>query len=186
MNNSTRKTAILALSSALTIFALATTIFGSAYAASATTYSFNLRGPNTALAQNNIPGTPITAGDVLRLTGSGTFDTSKGTASGGGSFTHYKPDGSVFAKGTWVVTGFQSFTGYSSPNRHRQGGVLLVTVTLTSPEATFSGLTMEVSSDIHAPQGASEEGTTLPGLFSVPTGGNPIFHAHHSVDPDRD
>jgi hypothetical protein len=178
MKNSTKKTRFLTLSSVLTILALATATLGTAHAISATSFSFNLVGPNTAMAQNTIPGTPIAAGDVLRLTGAGAFDLSKAAASGGGSFTHYKPDGSVFARGIWVVTGFQSFTSYTGPNPGAQGGVLLVTVSIISPEATFSGLTLQVSCHINAPAGAPEEGTTLPGLFSDATGGNTLFHTN--------
>jgi len=131
-----------------------------------------------AISAWSTPGTPIAAGDLLRLTGSGAFDTSIGTATGGGSFTHYKPDGSVFARGIWIVTGFQSFSSYGGPNRGLQGGVLLVTVSIIGPEATFSGLTLQVSCHINAPAGAPEEGTTLPGLFSEATGGNTLFHTH--------
>ena len=179
MKNSTKKTAFFTLSSVLTILALATATLGTAHATSAISYSFNLIGPNTAMAQNTIPGTPIAAGDVLRLTGSGAFDLSTSSDIGGGSFTHYKPDGSVFARGLWVVTGFQSFTSYGGPRSGVQGGVLLVTVSIIGPEATFSGLTLQVSCHINAPANAPEEGTTLPGLFSVPTGGNTLFHLNN-------
>src|SRR5207245_4345587 len=116
MKNSTKKTAFLTLSSVLTIIALATATLGTAHATTAITYSFNLVCPNNTIAQNTIPGTPIAAGDVLRLTGAGAFDLSKDAASGGGSFTHYKPDGSVFARGLWVVTSFQSITSYGAPS----------------------------------------------------------------------
>src|SRR6266568_5239873 len=129
MKKSTRKTTVLAMTSVLTILALATATLGNAHATN-TSYSFNLVGPNTAMAANTIPGTPIAAGDVLRMTGSGAFDISKSAANGGGSFTHYKPDGSVFARGLWVVTGFQSFTSYAGPSPGVQGGVLLVTVSI--------------------------------------------------------
>ncbi len=179
MKNSTKKTVFLALISVLTILALATATLGTAHATSTTSHSFNLVGPNTAMAQNTIPGTPIAAGDVLRLTGAGALDLSKEAASGGGSFTHYKPDGSVFARGLWVVTGFQSFTSYGGPSSGVQGGVLLVTVSIIGPEATFSGLTLQVSCHVNAPANAPEEGTTLPGLFSVPTGGNTLFHLNN-------
>ena len=179
MKNSTKKTAFLTLSSVLTILALATATLGTAHATSSISYSFNLVGPNTAMAQNTIPGTPIAAGDVLRLTGAGAFDLSKSAANGGGSFTHYKPDGSVFARGLWVVTGFQSFTSYGGPSPGVQGGVLLLTVSIIGPEATFSGLTLRVSCHINAPANAPEEGTTLPGLFSVPTGGNTLYHLNN-------
>ncbi len=165
------------MSSVLTVLALATALLGNAHATS-TSHSFNLVGPNTAMAQNTIPGTPIAAGDVLRLTGSGTFDVSTGAAGGGGSFTHYKPDGTVFVRGIWVITGFQSFTSYGGPNPGHQGGVLLVTVSIIGPEATFAGLTLQVSCHINNPAGAPEEGTSLPGLFSVPTGGNTLFHTN--------
>ena len=179
MKNSTKKTAFLTLSSVLTILALATATLGTAHATSSISYSFNLVGPNTAMAQNTIPGTPIAAGDVLRLTGAGAFDLSKSAANGGGSFTHYKPDGSVFARGLWVVTSFQSFTSYGGPSSGIQGGVLLVTISLIGPEATFTGLTLQVSCHINAPANAPEEGTTLPGLFSVPTGGNTLYHLNN-------
>ncbi len=173
---STKRTTFFALSSALAILALATATLGTAHATSTTSYSFNLIGPNTAMALNTIPGTPVAAGDVLSLTGSGTFDSSTGTASGGGSFTHYKPDGSVFARGTWVVTVFQSFKSYGGPSSGIQGGLLLVTVSIIGPEATFTGLTLQVSCLVNAPAGAPGEGTTVQGLFSVPTGGNTLLH----------
>jgi len=176
MNNSTTKTVFLTLSSLLAVFALATAMLGSAHATGAASYSFNLVSPNLAKAENTVPGTPIVAGDVLRLTGSGAFDGTNAIATGGGSFTHYRPDGSVFARGTWVVTGFQSFKSYGGPNPGAQGGLLLVTVTLIGPEATFAGLTLQVSCLINAPAGAPEEGTTLPGLFQEPTGGTTLFH----------
>jgi len=176
MNNSTTKTAFLTLSSFLAILALATAMLGSAHATGVASYSFNLVSPNSAKAENTVRGTPIVAGDVLRLTGSGAFDGTNAIATGGGSFTHYKPDGSVFARGTWVVTGFQSFRSYGGPNPGVQGGLLLVTVTLIGPEATFAGLTLQVSCLINAPAGAPEEGTTLPGLFQEPTGGTTLFH----------
>jgi hypothetical protein len=177
MKKSTRKTTVLAMTSVLTILALATATLGNAHATS-TSHSFNLVGPNTAMAANTIPGTPIASGDVLRLTGSGVFDTSAATASGGGSFTHYKPDGSAFARGIWVITGFQSFSAYGGPNRGLQGGVLLVTVSIIGPEATFAGLTLQVSCGINAPSGAPDEGTTLPGIFTEATGGTTLFHSN--------
>ena len=165
------------MTAVLTLLALGTTMLGTAHATS-TPYSFSLIGPNTAMAQNTIPGTPIAAGDVLRLTGSGTFDSSARTATGGGSFTHYKPDGSVFARGIWVVTGFQSFSSYGGPSKGHQGGLLLVTVSIIGPEATFAGLTLEISCLISASAGAPDEGTTLPGIFAVSTGGKTLFHAN--------
>ncbi len=171
-----RKMTYLSLSTLLAILAVAPALQATVHASSATSYSFNLVGPNRSMAEDTVPGTPIVAGDVLRVTGSGAFDTLAGTASGGGSFTHYKPDGTVFARGTWVVTGFQSFTSYGGPNPGIQGGLLLLTVTLIGPDATFTGLTLQVSCLVNAPGGVPDEGTTLPGLFSEPIGGQTLIH----------
>src|SRR2546426_5666863 len=138
MNNSTTKTAFLTLSSFLAILALATAMLGSAHATGVASYSFNLVSPNSAKAENTVRGTPIVAGDVLRLTGSGAFDGTNAIATGGGSFTHYKPDGSVFARGTWLVTGFQSFKSYGGPQPGGSGGLLLLTMAPIHPQAKFT------------------------------------------------
>jgi hypothetical protein len=176
MENASSKKIVVLLSSLLIMVAIVPALQGVVRASSPSAYSFNLIGPNRALATNTIPGTPIEAGAVLRLTGSGLFDVSSATASGGGSFTHYNPDGSVFARGTWVVTGFQSFTPYGGPSSGKQGGLLRVTITLFGPEATFAGLTLQVSCEINAPSGSPGEGTTILGLFPVPVGGRTLFH----------
>src|SRR2546426_7165060 len=93
-------------------------------AQAATTYSFNLITPNTAMAPSG-----DFAGDTIRVTGSGTFDTA-GTVVGSGSFQHIKPDGTVFSRGTWVATGFVSFRSFGGPNGGTPGRVLVLTVTL--------------------------------------------------------
>ncbi len=176
MENASSKKMIVLLSSLLIAVALVPGLQGFVYATSPSAYNFNLIGPNQSRATSTLPGTPIVAGAVLRLAGSGSFDISSGTASGGGSFTHYNPDGSVFARGTWVVTGFQSFNPYGGPSSGIQGGLLLVTITLFGPEATFAGLTLQVSCLVNSPSGAPGEGTTILGLFPVPVGGSTLFH----------
>ena len=176
MENVSSKKILVLLSSLLIMIAVVPALQGAVRASSPSSYSFNLIGPNQALATNTIPGTPIEAGAVLRLTGSGLFNLSSATASGGGSFTHYNPDGSVFARGTWVVTGFQSFTPYGGASSGIQGGLLLVTITIIGPEATFAGLTLQVSCEVNAPSGSPGEGTTILGLFPVPDGGRTLFH----------
>src|SRR2546428_4824980 len=93
--------------------------------ASSSTYSFNLKGPNTALATVG----PFT-GDTIRLTGSGNFDPSSSTVTATGSFTHYCASCGGIIRGTWVATGFTSFTPYGGPNPGTQGGLLVITVTL--------------------------------------------------------
>ena len=135
-------------------------MFTGAYG-SGTSYTFTLEGPNTARATANIPQTPIIAGDTLRLTGAGAFDTS-GASSGGGAFTHFRPDGSIVAKGTWDVMGYQGFTPSGSPSNGKQGGELLITISIRNANTGFgfSGLTMKIIS------GTAQEGTTLPALFN--------------------
>lgn len=145
--------------------------------AQSTSFSFNLITPNVSLATATVAGTPVAAGDTLRLTGSGTFDTSSQVASGGGSFTHFRPDGTVFARGTWIVTNFVSFNSYGGPSPGIQGGLLTAKITIVGPEATFTGIAMHVSCRVNAPQGAPDEGTTLPALFSNTVSGLTLFHA---------
>jgi hypothetical protein len=141
-------------------------------AASTTTYSFNLIGPNTAMASS----APF-AGDTIRVTGSGTFNTAAKTVSASGSFTHIKAEGTVFARGTWRATSFTSFTAFGGPNPGIQGGVLWITVTLfPNGGAPHPGFAMSVTCLVNAPSGfTGDEGTTV-GPFTEKTGGNTLFH----------
>src|SRR5262245_37380228 len=136
--------------------------------ASGTTYSFTLLGPNTA--ENHATG------DTIRLTGSGNFDTG-GAVSGGGAFTHFLADGTVFAKGTWRATGFTSFVSFGGENPGQQGGVLSITVTLVPIGGTsVSGVPMTITCELGTlPSPPPEEGTTVDG-FTEPTGGFTLFH----------
>jgi hypothetical protein len=52
-------------------------------------------------------------GDIVRVIGTGILDASSKTASGGGTFTHFGPDGTTVKRtGTWTVTGLTSFQFY--------------------------------------------------------------------------
>jgi len=48
-------------------------------------------------------------GDTVSLTGSGQANPEERTAAGGGTFVHRHADGTVFASGAFVVTGFGGF-----------------------------------------------------------------------------
>ncbi len=133
--------------------------------ASGTSYSFNLVGPNSATN-----GT-----ETIRTTGSGSFNPDAGTVSASGSFTHMLADGSVFARGTWVATAFDSFTGFGGPSNGLQGGALQITVTLfPNGGAPVTGVSMTITCVINSPVGY-EEGTTVDG-FTEKTGGTTLMH----------
>lgn len=142
-----------------------------ALASKSTAFSFNFTGPNTALASAG-----DFAGDTIRVTGSGNFDTAAATVEASGSFTIKQQDGTVVMRGSWDATGFTSFTAFGGPNNGLQGGVLQITVTLTPDSGTpLTGQTMIVNCVINGPPGL-EEGTTV-GDFTKRTGGSTLFHA---------
>lgn len=138
--------------------------------ASATTFSFNLVGPNTARATSG-----FLTGHTIRVTGSGTFDTGTRSIVASGSETDFAPDGSVFSRGTWEATAFNSFTGFGGPDPGTQGGVLQLTITIF-PEGRppVTGRPMSVTCAVFAPPG-TEEGITF-GAFTEKTGGTTLFH----------
>lgn len=143
---------------------------GPAAKASDTTYTFNLTGPNTAMAPSG-----DFAGDTIRVTGSGAFSTG-GSVVAKGTFTHIKADGSVFARGTWQATSFTSFTPYGGPSNGLQGGELDITVTLFPVGgAPHTGIPMTVTCLVGTPPAGAEEGTTVDG-FTEKTGGETLIH----------
>jgi len=138
-------------------------------ASAATSYSFQLTGPNTAVNP--------TTGDIIRVTGAGTFDTSASTVVASGSFTHTTSTGALVARGTWVATSFVSFDAFGGPNNGTQGGVLDIIATLfPSGGSPVTGVPIEVVCVVNAPAGfTEEEGTSVDG-FTEHTGGTTLIH----------
>jgi len=151
-------------------------------AQSETSYSFTLMGPNVSQAEMSRPPSHVEAGDLIRLTGSGTFDTT-GAVSGGGSFEHIKFDGTVHSRGVWTVKEFVSFDSYGGPHPGKQGGLLKIIVEATS--------TWSVHWDITGPEKfifmfivtAPDEGVTVWGgpsyavpVFGIVVSGRTLFH----------
>jgi hypothetical protein len=138
-------------------------------AASPPSFTFNLHVPNTATASAG----PF-AGDTIRLTGGGSFDSADVVASG--SFRIFDPSGAVVESGTWAATAFTSFVSFGGPNTGELGGQLKITVTLTPAHGAppLIGQPMIVTCAIHAPPGF-DEGTTV-GDFQMKTGGATLFH----------
>ena len=50
-----------------------------------------------------------TNGDIVRISGNGTFNTAADNATGGGVFVHTASGGAVVAVGTWTATDVESF-----------------------------------------------------------------------------
>lgn len=142
--------------------------------AQGTSYSFNILGPNTAMAPAKAP---MFAGDTLNVTGSGAFDTSTGAISGSGSYQIVNAKGVVVDKGTWVTTTFVGFASYGGPSPGFQGGKLKLTVTTTSSVtgATTANIPSTVTCLVGSPPKGAVEGITS-GVFSQSVIGKTLFH----------
>lgn len=141
------------------------------------TYSFNLLGPQTATN-----GT-----ETIAVTGAGSFDKTAGTVVASGVFLiTNNSDGSVVSAGTWRATAFDSFCSRGGATSGEQGGVLVITVTL-SPKGgePVTGVTMTVNCLIFAPPNNANtcspvgEGVTVAGAvgdFTTIVRGATLFH----------
>src|SRR5216684_634585 len=136
---------------------------------SADPMSFNLISPNTA--------TNPSTHDIIRTTGSGSFDAVAKTIVASGSFTHTTAGGSVVARGTWAATAFTSFRLFGGPNPGTQGGMLVFTATLFPVGGSpVMGRRVTVTCLVFKPADfVGEEGTTV-GDFTDKTDGNTLFH----------
>jgi hypothetical protein len=158
----------------LTGVLVAAALFPLNAAASTTSFSFNLHVPNTATASSG----PF-AGDTIKLTGGGSFDTSEAAVLASGSFTIFDPSGMKVEEGSWRATAFTSFQSFGGKNNGYLGGQLIITVTLTPTSgAPLTGLTMVVTCEVHSPSPSFTEGTTV-GDFQTKTGGATLFHGNN-------
>ena len=144
-----------------------------AAATSGTGFGFNLSGPQSTRADSG----PF-AGDTLRTTGSGSFDTSSRSIVASGSFTHFKANGTVFDKGTWQATSFVSFTPFGGPNPGLQGGTLnFVATAFPDGGDPVPDLSVTINCRINAPSGfTGPEGVLVGGDFTDVTRGATLFH----------
>jgi hypothetical protein len=155
---------------------LSTVSLVSRAAASGTSFGFSLVGPQSTKADSG----PF-AGDTLRTTGSGSFDTSTGSIVASGSFTHFRADGSVLDKGTWQATSFVSFTHFGGPNPGLQGGTLKFFAT-AFPDGgePVPNISVIVNCRINAPSGfTGPEGVLVVAgdlNFTDVTRGATLFH----------
>jgi hypothetical protein len=122
--------------------------------------------------------------DTIALTGSGQAEPREDEASGGGTFVHKHADGSVVAKGAYVVTGFVSWERLRGGNFAKTGlidgigngpgssededeptsGILTVSVRFipdgTSPSAGLAGV-LSIHCDLPDTVGGDFEGVTV-------------------------
>src|SRR5229473_7183170 len=139
------------LSMTLLATVLSTLALASPTGNTGSTYSFTLDGPQAA-------GDPNT-GNTILVTGSGSFDPSAGTVIGSGSFTIFNSGGAVVNRGTWKATSFVSFDSFGGFSPGLQGGVLNITVTLSSNAGT--PVSMAVTCRIKAPPNTGAEGIII-------------------------
>ena len=169
-----RRSTYLTASMTLLLLLVVAPVFLTRASALTTSYSFNLLGPNTAMAPE---GAPALAGDTLIVTGSGAFDTSTTAITGGGSYQIVTSSGMIVDKGTYVITTFIGFTPYGGPSPGLQGGKLTLTVTATSSltGATTANIPATITCLVGSPPPGAVEGITSGG-FSQSVIGKTLFH----------
>lgn len=141
--------------------------------ASDVTYSFSLNGPQTT---SN--GT-----QTIEVTGSGSFDPTARTVVASGSFNITdNSSGAVVSRGTWNATAFNSFCARGGPSPGIQGGVLIITVTLSPNKGEpITGVIMTVNCRVGSGCNAGDEGVSVTGVtgfadFVEHTRGATLFH----------
>lgn len=150
-----------------------------------TSFSFALVTPNTAVAPS--AGMMASPGDSIRVNGAGQFDPKAKTVHAGGTFIHYKADGSVHCRGTWKATAVTGWTDFGARSGHRHGGVvsLLVTHYCAAMGEVHTDIPMTVTSALNAPPGSTYTTGVTVGDFTVPTGGKVRITAHQDPHDSR-
>jgi hypothetical protein len=116
------------------------------------------------------------AGDVIRVSGSGSLNTAAMTATGSGTFVHTSSAGQVKGFGTWSATGLQSFTLYGCdggpfpPNFCGGLAVLRIHTTGTSTSTSIGQVehnaTISINCKIGGGPGAEGITLNIPGLVN--------------------
>jgi hypothetical protein len=113
---------------------------------------------NSAVAEN---------GDTVNLRGSGTFDVVTKSASGGGTFTHKRANGTTLATGTWTATGLLAFQSYGDatpqglPSSLFGGRAALTIVGMPAGTSLVLPGILEIECLLGTPPGGAEEGVRL-------------------------
>ena len=132
-----------------------------------TTFDYHI-GDGFAGALNNTGNTAVAEnGDRVNVRGTGTFDVVGKTATGGGTFTHKRADGTTVAAGTWTATGLLAFQSYgpgtpqgTPPNLFGGRAALAIVGTPTGTTVMLPGI-LEIECALGTPPGGAEEGVRL-------------------------
>jgi hypothetical protein len=122
-------------------------------------------------------------GDTVALTGQGTLSVSPSSVTGGGTFVHKAPDGTVRAMGTWTAVQLMSFKSFgNSPGLPSNffGGKALMLVQLFVGEKLVHTAVLTVICEVGNPPDGLHEGFKLavqdtPFNFNKPVSGITIF-----------
>jgi hypothetical protein len=135
--------------------------------------------PDKATASSN--------GDIVTVTGSGSFETNPSDVTGGGSFVHTSSTGAVFGFGTWTAEELISWTpgGFSTlggllPAGSGEGGVAVLEVHL-NPATGGAGFDAILTINCALATPGNPEGITLNVIggpnFDTIAGGGTLFIA---------
>lgn len=148
----------------------------------------------TALPGGTDVGLDAVTGDTVEVTGSGIVRPDSGDVTGGGTFVHKHSDGSVFARGFYVVTDFVSWEQragtFPAPNdgvghlSEASAGVLVLDILAFADGGPAGGIPGVLSIHCHFPDTpqADEEGIELTATVGGTTfhftqhGGVTLFH----------
>lgn len=125
-------------------------------------------------------------GDTVKVIGTGTFDVAMKAARGGGTFTHFAPDGSVRGAAHWNATRLVDFQFYgcggpqlpdsfcggraniaidispdAAPGTHIDGFVEIECLIGKFPAGAFEGIRLNIPGLIHFNKPIMESGVTL-------------------------
>jgi hypothetical protein len=152
-------------------FAIAVSALGSGSAQAATVKdSFDYHVGDALLQSLGFPvGDKAMAenGDVVTVIGTGSFDVTTKTASGGGTFVHRTSGGALVASGTWTATGLIAFQSYGNgvpqglPATFFGGRAALAIVGTPTGTALQLPATLEIECELGSPPAGTTEGIRL-------------------------
>ncbi len=139
---------------------------GSAAATSTTSFQFLAgAGPLCSLAPNACPDIAMADnGDTVAVTGQGTLSIFPSSVTGGGTFVHMAPDGTVRATGTWTALQLMSFRSFgNSPGLPSNfvGGQALMLIQLSVGGTPVHTAVLTVICDVGTPPAGLHEGIKL-------------------------